>query len=89
MYCVEIIPSLTYSGTYVSTGSFVITTPQACVDACLGIPSNDIAISNNLCTSGSVSYNSFNSLFCSSAFGIVICISFGIILANLSASEYG
>lgn len=27
MYCVDMLPSLTYSGTYVSTGSFVITIP--------------------------------------------------------------
>ena len=29
IYCVEISPSLTYSGTYVSTGSFVITIPAS------------------------------------------------------------
>ena len=33
IYCVDIFPSLTYKGTYVSTGSFVITIPHACVDA--------------------------------------------------------
>ena len=33
VYCVDIAPSFTYKGTYVSTGSFVITIPQACVDA--------------------------------------------------------
>ena len=33
IYCVEILPSLTYKGTYVSTGSFVITIPHACVEA--------------------------------------------------------
>ena len=89
MYCVDIFPSFTYSGTYVSTGSFVITIPQACVEACLGNPSNFIAISNIFLTSLSASYSSFNSLFCSKAFGIVICTSIGIILASLSVSEYG
>ena len=85
MYCVEIIPSLTYSGTYVTTGSFVITIPQACVEACLGIPSKAIAISSNFFVSGLFSYSSLNSLFCSSAFFIVMCSSFGTILASLSA----
>ena len=89
IYCVDIWLSRTYKGTYVSTGSFVITIPQACVDVCLGIPSSPIAISKTFFTVSSVSYFSFNSLFCSNAFFIVICNSFGIILANISASEYG
>ena len=89
IYCVDICPSLTYNGTYVSTGSFVITIPHAWVEACLGIPSNPIAISNTFFTNSSDSYLSFNSLFCSNAFFIVICSSFGIIFAKLSASEYG
>ena len=88
MYCVEIVPSREYSGTYVSTGSFVITIPQACVEACLGIPSSAIAISSNFFISGFCSYSFASSLFCSIAFFIVICSSFGIILASLSASEY-
>ena len=89
IYWVEIIPSLTYRGTYVSTGSFVITIPQACVEACLGIPSNPIAISNNFFISWSDSYFSNSSLFCSIAFFIVICNSLGIIFASWSASAYG
>ena len=87
--CVDICPSLTYKGTYVSTGSLVITTPQACVEACLGIPSKALAMSSIFPTSSSCSYKSLNSLFCSNALSIVIWSSFGIILANLSQSAYG
>ena len=89
IYCVAIVPSFTCNGTYVSTGSFVITTPHACVDACLGIPSNAMAMSNNFFIFSSLSYSSLSSLFSSIAFFIVICNSFGTIFASLSVSAYG
>ena len=85
IYCVVIEPSAALdNGTYSSTGFPQITTPAACIDACRGSPSSLLDISIRYFTSGSESYNVFNSIFCFKAPSRVMLSSCGIIFAILS-----
>ena len=89
VYCVTAAPSFTLSGTYSSTGRSVITTPAACVDACLGIPSTLIAMSSSLFAVASVWHISLNSGVFSIACFRVMPSSRGISFAILSHAAYG
>ena len=83
--CVVMVPSDALdNGTYSSIGFWLITTPAACMDVCLGRPSNLLDISISFFTDSSDSYMPRSSGFINSALSMVIPSSFGIALAIVS-----
>ena len=87
----------TATGTYSPTSFWLIRTPDAWTDACLGRPSSLLALSIRSCTVASCSYSALNSalgLISLSvspfmALSIVTPTFCGIILAMLSTIAYG
>ena len=87
--CVTTASLFLASGTYLQTGRSVITTPAACVEAFLGMPSNFFAMSINSLTCGSESYKFFKSWEMFSARSNVIFNSIGTNFATESTFAYG
>src|SRR3989338_9508652 len=81
------LPETRWSGVYSVTGSLVMTTPQACIEAWRTSPSTFIAASISFCVSGLEAYHRLNSGTSSSAF--VIDVNIGIILDVFSQRSYG
>ena len=82
-----ITSSFICSGQYSTTGSAVISTPAAWVDALRGMPSSLRAMSISFLTLSSFSYAARNSELTSIARSIVIFSSNGIIFEIVSTSR--
>ena len=84
VYWVTMVSSFFDSGTYVRTGSAVITTPAAWVEVLRGIPSRDMAVSISSRTISSPSYISFSWGETSNASFKVMCSVVGTSFATTS-----